>query len=177
VIGERGSPVDNHPVDEGLALPRFEEIFGPGKLAGHRYADDPRIDAFLRRIPEIERDKVQQLWHLRWYDRPLSGMCLYQGKKCWFHSLDWVREGRGVWERVVVIQLSPAETAGIEEARECRREERASNSRPTQDEMIAQSDEFDRFLNVGPKPVLAWYKELVGYPEQWEDKSDKGDGQ
>jgi hypothetical protein len=43
--------------------------------------------------------------------------------------------------------------------------------------MIAQSDEFDRFLNVGPKPVLAWYKELVGYPEEWEAKSDKGDGQ
>jgi hypothetical protein len=77
----------------------------------------------------------------------------------------------------VVIQLSTEETAGIEQARERRREERALNSRPTQDEMIAQSDEFDRFLNVGPKPVLAWYKELVGYPEEWGAKADKGDGQ
>lgn len=177
VICRRHSPVDNHPVDEGRALPRFEEVFGPGELAGHRYGEDPRINAFLRRIPEIERDKVQHLWHSRWYDGPLSGMCLYQGKKCWFHSLDWVREGNEVWERVVVIQLSTAEAASIEQAREGYLEDRALNPRPTQDEMIARSDEFDRIVNVGSKPVLAWYKDFVGSPEEWEDESNKGEGQ
>ena len=39
---------------------------------------------WYRNMPEIPATQVRLLWHSRYYDGPLDGMLLFQGKKFWF---------------------------------------------------------------------------------------------
>ena|GEM_PF-3797630 len=36
------------------------------------------------KVPEVNSTKIRFRWHGRWYDGPLDGMCIFEGKKYWF---------------------------------------------------------------------------------------------
>lgn len=39
---------------------------------------------YLDRWPRIDFDEITLLWHCAYWDGMLSGVCLYQGEKCYF---------------------------------------------------------------------------------------------
>ena len=51
----------------------------------------PEIDlaAFSRNtrkgaLSRIKFDDIEELWHVDWHDGPLSGLCVYDGKRHWY---------------------------------------------------------------------------------------------
>jgi hypothetical protein len=75
---------------------------------------------YYKNLPQIDAKDVRILWHCGYYDGPLDGICLYQGRKCWFEIFQSLRvedvrkrvdnEGGSVWldyyVRYLVVELS-----------------------------------------------------------------------
>lgn len=74
---------------------------------------------YYKNLPQIGTKDVRILWHGSYYDAPLDGICLYQGRKCWFEifqalQIDDVRkrvDNEGVvwfdyWVRYLLVELS-----------------------------------------------------------------------
>jgi len=38
-------------------------------------------------FPQASRDNVHMLWHTDYWDGPLSGLCIWNGEKYWFHNV------------------------------------------------------------------------------------------
>jgi hypothetical protein len=60
---------------------------------------------------QIPRQEVRLLWHCGYWDGPLNGMCLYQGKRYWFEAIDPFDEEKDeyVFPRRMGIYLLSAE--------------------------------------------------------------------
>jgi hypothetical protein len=46
---------------------------------------------YYRQLPQIDERDVRLLWHNDYYDGPLNGILLYQGKMCWFQIFHALR--------------------------------------------------------------------------------------
>ena len=47
-----------------------------------RLQDLKESNAYLR-LPQLAKDDIRILWHARFYDIPIDGLLMYQGKKYW----------------------------------------------------------------------------------------------
>ncbi|HEY7426082.1 MAG TPA: hypothetical protein VH682_17760 [Gemmataceae bacterium] len=67
-------------------------------------------------LPRIDRGEVQLLWHCDFWDGPISGLCLYQGRKCWFQvcAEGEEEEGDPFYRRFLLLELSPEQLADEE---------------------------------------------------------------
>lgn len=67
---------------------------------------------------QIPRQAVRLLWHCGYWDGPLSGVCLYQGERCWFEAIDPFDEELDDYvypRRAGLYRLSPDELQVQEE--------------------------------------------------------------
>jgi hypothetical protein len=65
-----------------------------------------------RQRPQIPRQAVRLLWHCRYWDGPLTGICRYQGERYWFAAIDPFDEEKVEYvspRRMGLYQLSPEE--------------------------------------------------------------------
>ena len=58
-------------------------------------------------LPQIDRSNVRLLWHSGFWDGPTSGLCLHNGRKCWFEMCAEGEEGDGFYRRFLLLELSP----------------------------------------------------------------------
>jgi hypothetical protein len=72
-----------------------------------------RWEGNLDAVPRIERDAVRLLWHVDYWDGPLSGVCILRGTRHWFQMLD--EDEVLTQRRFVVLRLSAAQLADEEE--------------------------------------------------------------
>lgn len=103
---------------------------------------------FLPRDDEvtIKRKDVKYLWHCGFWDGPLSGLCLYQGEKCWF---DMVKEYRNASRTFKVLRLTPEQLKEEEYWHDLFREHVGTHT---------DYDENERRDYDGVKPQVNWDK-------------------
>jgi hypothetical protein len=70
---------------------RLEDLGGP-----HSYLD----------LPEVDQAEVRVLWHSDFWDVPLNGLATYQGRKCWFQTLEDLRHNDPAEVIYLLIELS-----------------------------------------------------------------------
>lgn len=62
----------------------------------------------ISRLSQIDRNDLRFLWYANWWDGPISGMLIYQNKKCWF---ELISENENAfpdeyYRRYLIIELS-----------------------------------------------------------------------
>jgi len=57
-------------------------------------------------LPRIDRADVRLLWHSDFWDGPINGLCLYQGRKCWFEACAEGEQDDGFYRRYLVLILT-----------------------------------------------------------------------
>lgn len=64
--------------------------------------------------PFIPRSAVRLLWHLDYYDGPMSGMLRYRDEELWFSTVTEARDFRSPWfRRYAIVRLTPEELAEV----------------------------------------------------------------
>lgn len=61
-------------------------------------------------LPRLDRSEVRLLWHSGFWDGPINGLCLFQGRKCWFEMC----EDGASYRRFLVLELTAEELADEE---------------------------------------------------------------
>lgn len=73
-------------------------------------------------LPPITRTDVRLLWHFDFYDGPISGMLLFNGRRCWFQMVAENEEPNGWYRRFLIVALSEEQIATEERWHELFRE-------------------------------------------------------
>jgi hypothetical protein len=125
---------------------------------------------------QIPREAVHLLWHCGYWDGPLSGVCLYQGDRCWFEAIDPFDEERDDYvypRRAGLYRLSPEELHVQEELhRQFQRymgmhSEYDENEQRPFEGAVRPKDEwkgFERWLTQQPKRTFDFrHNEMLGW--------------
>lgn len=59
----------------------------------------------LDRVPHVSRGRVRLLWHVDYWDGPISGLALFESRHCWFE----VADRDGVERRALLYPLDDSE--------------------------------------------------------------------
>jgi hypothetical protein len=112
--------------------------------------------------------KVKLLWHIDYYDGPLSGICEYQERKCWFEISEHadIRTSSWLYE---VRELTPAEIL-FEEEKQRRFAESVSNDNCyttlASTRVVHPQSSWGKFYE--------WYDKLPNKGEMYRDRDPIG---
>jgi hypothetical protein len=124
----------------------------------------------IEKIKKVDRDEVRLLWHVSYWDGPLTGLALYAGQKCWFQVVDPEAE-----TRVAVLRsLTKDQLAGEEEDHRLFQEHVGMNTdydssgnrevghlRPVETRQVyysaATGAEASR-QSYGANPIIGWFE-------------------
>lgn len=76
------------------------------------FAEIGHPDAY-RRAPRIERGDVRLLYHVDFWDGPISGLLVYRGEECWFAMVAESDPDRSeeCYRHFVILRLTAAQLA------------------------------------------------------------------
>jgi hypothetical protein len=122
-------------------------------------------------LPRIERGEIRLLWHHAFWDGPLSGLCLYQGRKCWFERCaEGDEEGAdGFYRRFLLLELSPEQLADEERWHELFRQKVGTHTDHDEARGAVRPREtwrefYDEYARRGPvdysaNPAVGWFED------------------
>lgn len=67
---------------------------------------DDATKTLYKQLPRIKRSEIRMLWHTSYWDGPLAGHVLYQGKQYWFNCV-FEAENRRRTRHFVLVELTP----------------------------------------------------------------------
>jgi hypothetical protein len=132
VLYEGGSNVGVGAMHRGEQQTEDDDAHAPDTLEASKRSNNvssnaSRVRCYVQRVPEhggrkspahdsseytsfprVPLEELSWLWITDFYDRPLSGMLLYEGRICWYEVCDKAYEAGNLY-RYAIRQLTPAD--------------------------------------------------------------------